>query len=385
MNAHPRNFHRLFRSETNGYLWELNLTEKDKDELKEARQNVQEALRQGLHAFAKKRGFLVYPRFMSQGSAVYKTQNQPNYLPPQQVDHDFGCYLPFSYLDANGSPAIAAADFFTEVDLILERLAKEKKYKGVVKTKKTCSRLIINERLHIDVPLYSVPDDEMHTIVAFAAQRGFNADDAQEFTEAYYDSTMETPDFSADKVLLAHRTEGWKKSDPRKLNFHFTKLLNGDEQLRRISRYLKGFRDQMWKEGGPCSIALMILATDAKAMVPASVESDAETFLAVLKALPGLLAAPIRNPTDPDEVISVSTEDTRDLAKHALDFARNLETAVNDNSISDAQACALIQQFLGKRFPIQDSVPRFEPGRIEILSKVPDRPTRVPSARHTSG
>lgn len=86
-----RNFTKQFRAETGSFLSALNLRQEEKDILLAAKQEIRETLKVGLRAFSKKKGNEVEPRFLSQGSAVYKTQNRPNYVPPQQIDHDFGC------------------------------------------------------------------------------------------------------------------------------------------------------------------------------------------------------------------------------------------------------------------------------------------------------
>jgi hypothetical protein len=379
-----REFHRLFKSEINGFLGKLNLDDKDKSVLDEARKAIRDTLKTGLRAFAKSQDVTLEPRFMSQGSAVYKTQNSPNFLPPQQVDHDLGCYLPFSFLSESGSPSIAAAAFFAEVDRLLELLVKEKKWKKVVTSKATCSRVIINDRLHVDVPLYSVPDDQMHTILAFAKRSGFDSE-TFDLGEAYYDSNTAWPVVASDQVLLAHRKEGWKKSDPRKLNTHYVSVLRANEDLRRACRYMKAFRDQAWKEGGPSSIYLMALTELAFKSLPSGLDSDAEILLHVLSMAPSILIGDIRNPTDSQEIIGISKDDRTALSNACYHFGKDLQRAMSDSNISDRDACALISNHLGRRFPIQETVPPKEVTRIQILTKSPTTSERKPAASHTSG
>ncbi len=380
----PREFNRLFKSEENGFLGELNLSKSDKSELEEARKVIRDALKVCLRAFAKTQGFSLEPRFMSQGSSVYKTQNSPNFAPPQQIDHDLGCYLPFSFLSESGSPTIAAATFFEVVDRCLGELVKEKKWKKVVTTKATCARVVINDRLHVDIPLYSVPDKEMHTILSFAQARGYNTD-TFDLGEAYYDADTGWPVLASDQVLLAHRKEGWKKSDPRKLNAHYVNTLRANETLRRVCRYIKAFRDQLWKEGGPCSIYLMALCELAIMNLPGHTESDADAFLHVLKTAQGILFGDIRNPTDSQEIIAISKEDRLSLSNACALLARDLETAIHSPELSDREACTLIANHLGRRFPVRDSVPRKETSRVAILSNEPAPSDRRPATRHTSG
>jgi hypothetical protein len=58
--------------------------------------------------------------------------------------------------------------------------------------------------------------------------------------------------------MLAHRDEGWKPSDPRKLEEWFRAAVRQHgEQLRRVCRYLKNWRDNRWEGCRLSSIALM--------------------------------------------------------------------------------------------------------------------------------
>lgn len=384
MSNRYRDFTKLFRSESDSFLSELNLTQEEKDIIKRAKEDIRDILKIGLRAFALAKGVVVEPRFLSQGSAVYKTQNRPNHVPPQQVDHDYGCYLPFSFVEGNGTPKIAAKEYFAEVDVLLARLVKEKWYKGVVKTKGTCSRLVVNDRIHIDVPLYSVPDKELQTITEAAKMQGYDIDSVA-FGEQYFDPDMKWPFFASDQVLLAHRTEGWKKSDPRKLNLHFTGLLKIDEQLRRICRYLKAFRDEQWKEGGPSSISIMILVSEAKAMIPTGMELEQDALLFVLERIAELIHSDILNPTERTEKISISPEDRERFAELCRNFAQDLRDVIHDETIPDPAACDRVRAHLGNRFPRHAEVSRKETIREAVLSKAPIHVKREPPARTMAG
>jgi hypothetical protein len=104
------------------YLKKLEVTQDIKDLLEEARLKVKDALKKGIVKETLKKGNAVSPRFMRQGSAGYRTQNMPLNPPKQQVDFDYGCYLPLSYHKDGAEPEDAADDFFDMVDSILTNI-----------------------------------------------------------------------------------------------------------------------------------------------------------------------------------------------------------------------------------------------------------------------
>src|SRR5690554_7408357 len=238
-----RNLSPLFSGNKNKFLGNLNLTESQKYSIKEAKIKIREHLRSGITQIIKKeQGIDLSPRFLSQGSAVYKTRNQPCTIPPQQIDHDLGCYLPLSFHEETRHPSIAAEVFFNVVDSLLEGIIETEKWQGF-ESKDTCSRVIVNKQIHIDVPLYSIPDNEFGLIKESAAQRNFSMDSMS--MESLSEDEWE---IIKNRVLLAHREMDWIPSDPRKLNQYFKYIFeNKGEQLRRICRYLKAWRDYKWQ------------------------------------------------------------------------------------------------------------------------------------------
>src|SRR5690606_25003770 len=134
-----RSLSKHFTHPTLGFLPNLELSGSQKGDLQEAKSTIMARLRMGITVAAESgSGQRITPRFMSQGSSVYKTQNSPCQTPPQQIDHDLGCYLPMSLLK-EGQPKIAAAAFFEVVDGILEDLVAEKGWHALIRTKSTCS------------------------------------------------------------------------------------------------------------------------------------------------------------------------------------------------------------------------------------------------------
>lgn len=289
------------------------------------------------------------PRFMTQGSAGYKTQNNPCY-DTQQIDHDIGCYYPFSEWE-DQKPKTAAKDFFSEVDSILEKLAEKKGWK-TRKDKNTCARVIISDDIHIDIPLYSIPDDEFKTITeSVEARKSYNfAADSKATEEESWD------DFEFDKVLLAKRDGDWQESDPRKINIYFKNAfaLKG-EQFRRLCRYIKAWRDYKWEQCGPTSIYLMCLVDDLYDSNQG--KDDDEALLQILQSIPNRLASPVVNKSEDEKLELKNPEDLQKLKDYAIDFSTDLGKAINDSTLSSRQACLLIQKNLGDRFPVLDNMP----------------------------
>ncbi|MDB5666312.1 CBASS cGAMP synthase [Cypionkella sp.] len=166
----------------------------------------------------------------------------------QQKDLDDGCYLPLSFV-RGAKPSKAAEAFFNFVDAALITLAEQE---GWTHNKKpTCSRVVISDDAHVDIPLYAIPDREFQRLND-AASRSITANSQK----GKLDNWAALP---SDAVLLAHREEDWIESDPRKIHAWFedsVKLFG--ERLRRDCRYLKGWRDhEKLEEYRVTSILLM--------------------------------------------------------------------------------------------------------------------------------
>src|SRR5205085_2773416 len=109
----------------------------------------------------------------------------------------------------------------------------------------SCVRIRISDEAHIDLALYAIPDLEFGRLVekAALAESTFARDEfRREMQEAIALDQAVYANLRSDQIMLAHREEGWKPSDPRKLEDWFTGAVKkfGD-QLRRVSRYLKGW------------------------------------------------------------------------------------------------------------------------------------------------
>jgi hypothetical protein len=352
----------LFTSDEKGFISKINLTEIQKKNLRDARSKVRDKLRTGLSTIVRENYSInISPRFMSQGSYVYKTQNQPCFNPPQQIDHDLGCYLPLSYIETSRKPKIAADYFFKAVDQLLTDLVKEEGWKKVDISKNTCSRVVIDNEVHIDVPLYSIPDNEFTTINESALKNN------QVLSEIRMDSlSFNQWAIIKDQVLLAHRKLGWKPSDPRKLNKYFTDNFKvKGEQLRRICRYLKAWRDYKWQDNGPSSICLMILVDSIYTYEKE--KRDDIALLQVLRELPVKIQQEIKNPTDDNEEIELPMEIRAEMKAHIESFISDLNAAIY-NEMDSKTACSLVRKHLGLRFPIENDLQFVSNYRTEVLT-----------------
>ena len=375
-----RNLSPLFSKDEKGFIGNLNLTENQKNTIQEAKKKIREHLRAGITREIKKEtGITLSPRFLSQGSSVYKTQNQPCNNPPQQIDHDLGCYFPLSVHEEPAPPSLPATTFFGIVDSLLEEIKLIEKW-DKVEEKDTCSRIIINKEIHIDIPLYSIPDKDFETIRESARTKNLRLESMK-----MVDLSKEEWEIIKNQVLLAHRKKDWIPSDPRKLNEYFKYCFDHKgEQLRRISRYLKAWRDYKWKNGGgPSSIYLMILADSI--FKCSNDGRDDLALLNVLEIIPSKLSKPLLNPTDDKEEIRIKEEDKKALYLYASEFSDDLRKAIESSLVSSVDACNLVRKHVGNRFPLDDNL-KFIP-RDTVLKNpvIVDNDDRKPENRGRAG
>lgn len=343
----------------NEYLVNIAVSQNVKDKLENVRIAVKTALTQGISKKTETEGHRRIPHFMTQGSARYKTQNTPCFPPQQQVDYDYGCYLPLSYHENEGrrEPQDASERFFKMVGDILTPLAKRNGWK--YEEHKKCCRLVVSNDIHFDVPLYSVPDEEFKYI---RDQRAVN--ESVGMFSSHSDSSvdeekdLEWGDLPTDSIMLAtndgNGNYSWSdKNDPRLLNVYFEQKKDND---RAIYRILKGWRDFQWEDGeGPSSIFLMSLAEKVNGCRPFSGDIEKE----IVKVLIGIerLCLPlnkdgnvvVENPADPEDTIKCSREKFDNLKKYARGFCGAVQ--MNGSQSLSVVAMVLRMTHLGDRFP----------------------------------
>ncbi|AWA07884.1 CBASS cGAMP synthase [Aeromonas hydrophila] len=335
-------------------LQALELSAAERLQITSAKNEVRQCLRSGIPRVLREQGYqddIPLPRFFTQGSWAYKTLNSPAHLPPQQSDVDDGVYLPISFLTVTKKPSVASSIFFKAAEEALRPLVESKRSENwkLLSDKPTCIRIEISATAHIDIPLYSIPDDEYVQLEKAAVSYGFdNLMDAVNTRKA--DSWTRLP---VNEVLLAHREEDWVTSDPRPVKDWFVEQVEEKgEQLRRVVRYLKAFRDWQWKTGGPSSILLMAAAVPLFSKMD---RRDDLALLEVLKGLPAALRDGVSNPVDDEETLSgrMSEDALEEAAKKFEMFENYLNGAVNASD--ETVACKWMINMFGPRFPYRPS------------------------------
>ncbi|MFV2054807.1 MAG: CBASS cGAMP synthase, partial [Thiohalomonadales bacterium] len=230
----------------------------------------------------------------------------------------------------------------------LEQLAKSQKGWRFSKDKDTCARIILPNQAHIDVPLYAIPDERHeHMTAALKAEK-------RQLSDLIYGvDVIVTKKYllETDEVFLATRKNGWKKSDPLLIsNWFKQELAIKGERLRRVCRFLKAWRDYIWEDGGPSSLALMVCASEA---YPSDDHGlDGYALLTVAKELPRLLGGEVCNPAAREkEVIyprgDINCDQVADFARALVDYLESAMRGASDKSQANQK---LIDQF-GIRMP----------------------------------
>ena len=364
------NLHSLFDTRVEGrvaFLDNLTLPQEERKSMLSARTDIRARLKSHLPKRIQKKAReagqghieVPEPRFFTQGSWAYKTLNSPC-RSPQQADLDDGAYLPFSYIESQ-PPVQMSALLFDSVEEVLGELADEKGWE-IDKSNDNCTRLIIDLEKHIDVPVYSIPDHEFETLVKASMEAYRYAMESATFDSADYAERADQQDWDfmpTDGVLMATKNRGWQDSDPRPIRDWVVEQVDlKGEQLRRVMRYLKAWRDfQLWEKDDPKSILLMVAADYA---FDAAIEKrDDLALLKVLRRLPGILRGKVINPASRTK----PAEEQEDLAKR-LDnkgiredvisriehFAERLEYAIDTCGVPST-ACGILIDLLGDRVP----------------------------------
>lgn len=397
------NAHRLLAGTDTkiGFKQNISLSQKDWDNLIRVRNLIRTTLRRGFSelseepsqkavllerryaTLAREASFKVAPRFRMQGSFSYRTVNHPAWAPPQEIDLDDGVYLPVSFTSQT-TPVIAATAFFRAVKEMLLPLSVEQGWTMVEKS--SCVRIILDTKVHLDLPLYSIPDEDFHDPEIVAKADGLALDEAMR-AEISLESFREIP---KDRIMLALSKGEWMQSDPRKMENWFQSAVNQHGQhLRRISRYLKAWRDWQWETQGEgmssiCLMACAVTAFDEAAGCLADNRDDL-ALQHVAGRLPHLLANPITNPVVEDLLLDDGwTDEQRDkYVELAWDLKRHIDAAMNSNSPDTV--ISKMRLALGDRIPRDTSLISDDTQEIDILSVAARRVAAPAVPRSTSG
>lgn len=364
------NLHRTFRAKDDGFISQIKPTREQRDYLNECRQKVRVALKQGMNAFIAENGGdpnVIKPKFRLQGSWAYGTCNQPAYK-SQEMDVDYGVYLPNSLFTEGRSDKVAKA-YFKAVEILLQPLANTERW-NLCDDKKTCCRLILNGNAHMDVPLYLVPDDMFNSLeernnMILDEAKASVAQDEYEFRnyhaalESFQNEARLISLDSITKIHMALRDGNWKDSDCELIRKWYADHLAEQEdkgrQLRYIARYLKAWRDHEYEEGGgPSSILLMIIANQNYQYVA---DRDDLALLEVLKKLPIALLGEVKESSIPEHTNEDFNRIPKDERQKAYDLAEGLFRAVSTATEIEqpSSSISFLRTKFGRRIPLDES------------------------------
>lgn len=292
------------------------------------------------------------PRFWTQGSFAYDTLNMPYTSPPQEMDIDDGTYLPMDIF--NEQPAIGHTLLILLVDAALKSLAAENKG-WLFEPKPTCGRIRIpSMNLHIDVPMYAVPEDKfMENQVALESHKfRANANLDAIFSEAKVERDY---DLDPNSVQLAIRDgeEAWRKSDPKIVKNWFDDACTRiGPHLRKICRIIKGWRDAHWTEKGPSSISLMAAIVDILDKHPTKSNDLDHALKVVTSHLPTKFLEGVESPDSTDKHLLFPSQSEHGPKEEEVmiklsDLRRVLSQA--EHSDSSIEALAMINRAFGRR------------------------------------
>jgi len=362
------------------YLNNLDLRQRQRTLLLAARLLVREALRT---AFKKETAAFsgderpLSPNFFTQGSWAYKTINRPTHTPPQQTDMDDGCYLPMTFVRGT-TPKRAASWFYGVADRALELLVKAQGWEGYDRSRPTCCRVIIDAETHIDVPLYAIRDEQFVLMKSLGQARAGRVLDEAVFAEAEYnfDWSMVTDE----DVLLAKRDGIWTPSNPMDvLDWAQAAVDQKGEQLRRVWRSIKGWRDQTFPHGdGPSSISLMVVVElDFKEIERRDDLAIRAAAASVRERVMGKIEAPWDRREDLNRL-------TRDQRIRVVGMAKQLEGEIDyctqGTTGNVPQYLKRLGESFGRHFS-SDASRVVEVSPHEVIHAYPAAPAAIPSFR----
>lgn len=342
---------------------ELDLTETDNIKLLKARKVLRASIRKAfnenqskyftqetirlLSEFTTSTDKKIKPLFMSQGSFVYKTINLPSNPPTQQMDLDDGVYLPLSYIENESRTGFhKAANIVRDVIyMCVHDVCNENSWK--LKKHPNCLRITISSKAHIDLPIYSIPDEETHTI--------------KEAATSNHASTIQLDDLAsrflafdkATNILLA-TDNGWLKSDPREIQEWVKNMKHtyGNE-FTFYSRYIKAWRDYQYPLDSSKFSSIMIMSAIAKAFSEYSYSKNKNIALdlsMIVNSLKLYISGNgIPHPTE-DKRLDESLPDRGSLIRSLNSLSISLNKAAKTND------AALLVTMFGSRFPATTGV-----------------------------
>ena len=361
-------------------LSNLDLSQEEKSQLVDARTIIRATLRLAITEMSKPLtddGHSVVPKFFTQGSWAYDTLNRQT-QPPQQVDMDDGCYLPLGFIKETGKPKQAAKGYFGIADKALQLLCDARKW-SYIGDNEHCCRVVINDKMHIDVPLYAI-DGKRFALLKFTKAKSGNLAEAERADDTEDVSWARVSD--AKDVLHATRSGGWQYSDPIAVrDWAVGAAEMTGPQLRSIWRYLKTWRDRHFKSGGPSSILLMVIS---EAGFGLESSRDDIKLRDVADYLAGAISKDVHPPWDEDENLNRLTPEERGhVARMARDLVVSLNSCFSTETSKKADVVAVLRSALSIHIPERPEAIEEVPPYAVALSLAPSRSETVKWAPNT--
>lgn len=317
-------------------------------------------------------------KFMTQGSFAYQTLNDPAQKPTQEIDLDDGMYVPVQFLE-NGEPALAARGLFDFVDAVLGALCEAQGW--TLDRKKTCcARVKLWPGAHIDIPIYSIPQDRFDQLRESLAKAEVSFSDR--------DSVKGNWKLPSDQIMLAHRDGSWVQSDPQMMHdWVEARVARYGPSFRRLSRFFKGWRDYTWQKSALSSLCLMHAIDMALAELPGlpNGEREDELILEVSKRLPRILEGKVANPILRHLCLNEwSDADREEIVAGATGFRDEIAAALERTGDAEQVVLKLRNQF-GKRIPYRPDAVKIAPKISAIQKAVPAKVAAPRVIASTSG
>lgn len=356
-----RKLHALFGG-SGGFYDAIVPTGAQESGLRAAKNKIRDHLLRGIEAASTNELGLpekVSPRFRTQGSWAYRACVQPAQS-SQEMDWDYGVYLPVDAWEEAGSPRVAASAYFELVERLLAELCEKEGWQPGDEDKPRCIRVHVGQSAHIDVALYAAPKEKFLQVndrrIEFAdMQKAMDAASNRQLLAEAYEIEPEQDWDDFDDFMVATRDGEWERSDAEAIArwFRDQAVAQGD-QLRRTWRYLKAWRDLQWETGGPSSVLLMLAATRHFDKWPAR---DDRTLAAVAQAVAdAVLHDYVEDGIDPEHNFNRMDTKTRlDAHNRLTQLATTLHQAMTEPGLDKSAVLAVLRRQFGVRLPHREA------------------------------
>ena len=314
------------------YNENLDIDSNDRDNLKKARSNIRRVLRGEMAVEC--------PKFMTQGSFRYGTLIRPSIVPPQEIDLDDGMYISEKTL----SEPCSGNDILNKVESALKKnLASYK-----IIEKDTCVRVKIDEDKHVDLVVYKTKDG----VEIYDEQ----SDNRRRIFERWALDIGGKPS----DVLMAHREKNWDGSDPRNIfKWVADQEINYGEDFIKLSRVIKGWRNNQWENSPYSSLHLMALIEKSLEKIKETnfKNSDGRFDILLIDVFDEMRQLVDSDIEDPDKTRSDVNMNDKIDHEDKVDFAKKLDHSIEKlhNAISQVGESEGLKEIFGVHFIIHQA------------------------------